>query len=213
MTDSIKKYLVYQTRATILEMLDLRGYDTAPYANITPADLETQMRMGLGLLDIVCKHKDNPEKEVQVKYWLDVAPKPAMMKAVRNLVRNEVLQPGSELVLIVGEPIHAAIHADVYALYKDPEFKLLVSVFNIKNLIINPLRHERVPLHEKVPANQVANVLKECRAESIRNLPKIQFHEDFIARFIGLVPDEVCRVYRSSPTAGVCERFYRVCVA
>jgi DNA-directed RNA polymerase subunit H (RpoH/RPB5) len=194
-------------------MLELRGYDTAPYASITPMDLETQMRMGLSLLDMVCKHKTDPEKEVHVKYWLDVAPKPAMMKTVRNLVRNEQLRPGSELVLIVGEPVHAAIHPDVYALYKDPEFKLLVSVFNIKNLVINPMRHERVPRHEKVPSEKVAEILKECRAESIRHLPKIQFHEDFIARFIGLVPDDVCRIYRSSPTSGVCERFYRVCVA
>ena len=44
------------------------------------------------------------------------------------------------------------------------------------------------------------------------NLPMIRFHEDIIARILGLVPGDIVKITRPSPQSGEYES-YRVCVA
>jgi DNA-directed RNA polymerase subunit H (RpoH/RPB5) len=67
-----------------------------------------------------------------------------------------------------------------------------------------------VPLHEKVPAEEEEQLLKRLCATKA-NLPLIRFHEDPIARIIGLVPKDIVKITRPSLTAG--ENIgYRLCV-
>ena len=85
-----------------------------------------------------------------------------------------------------------------------------VRYFQISAIVTNPLKHMLVPLHQKVPAEEVPALLKSMYAKKTQ-LPLIRFHEDPIARMIGLIPGDVVQISRPSPTAGECI-LYRVCV-
>jgi DNA-directed RNA polymerase subunit H len=72
------------------------------------------------------------------------------------------------------------------------------------------MKHVLVPPHEKVAPAEVTELLKSMYAKKSQ-LPLIRFHEDPIARLLGLVPGDVVKITRPSPTAGECI-MYRVCV-
>jgi DNA-directed RNA polymerase subunit H (RpoH/RPB5) len=85
-----------------------------------------------------------------------------------------------------------------------------VRYFQAASLVNNPLQHILVPKHEKVPAEEEEALLKGMYATKAQ-LPLIRFHEDPIARMLGLVPKDIVRITRPSLTAG--ENIgYRLCV-
>ena len=78
-------------------------------------------------------------------------------------------------------------------------------------LVQNPLEHSLVPKHERVPATEHEALLKKLKVKTKANFPLIKFHEDMIARIIGLMPGEIVRITAASPSAGEYIK-YRVCV-
>jgi DNA-directed RNA polymerase subunit H (RpoH/RPB5) len=85
-----------------------------------------------------------------------------------------------------------------------------VRYFQAASIVNNPLNHILVPKHEKVPAEDEDALLKGMYATKAQ-LPLIRFHEDPIARMLGLVPKDIVRITRPSLTAG--ENIgYRLCV-
>jgi DNA-directed RNA polymerase subunit H (RpoH/RPB5) len=126
-----------------------------------------------------------------------------------SVVENEGFDPTTtELIVITLEPIAPNFHAIAYDFWMNKQTK--VRYFQASAIITNPVKHMLVPNHQKVPAEEVATLLKENYAKKLQ-LPLIRFHEDPIARMIGLVPGDVVRITRPSPTAGECI-MYRVCV-
>jgi DNA-directed RNA polymerase subunit H (RpoH/RPB5) len=69
-----------------------------------------------------------------------------------------------------------------------------------------------VPKHEQVPQSLHEEFLKKFHLKTKMNLPMIRFHEDIIARILGLVPGDIVKITRPSPQSGEYES-YRVCVA
>ena len=70
--------------------------------------------------------------------------------------------------------------------------------------------HVLVPPHEIVPEEQHAPLLEKLMITSKIHLPIIRFHTDMQARWLGLVPGDIIKITRPSPSAGVYE-VYRVC--
>jgi DNA-directed RNA polymerase subunit H (RpoH/RPB5) len=62
-----------------------------------------------------------------------------------------------------------------------------------------------------MPAAEHAEFLKQHYIRSKTNLPFIKFHEDMIARIMGLVPGDIVKITRPSPASGVYD-MYRVCM-
>jgi DNA-directed RNA polymerase I, II, and III subunit RPABC1 len=73
------------------------------------------------------------------------------------------------------------------------------------------MEHVLVPKHEVVPEDKHDELLKTYRMKSKTNLPIIRFHEDIIARILGLIPGSIVKITRPSPSAGEYV-LYRVCV-
>ncbi len=114
----------------------------------------------------------------------------------------------TEVIVMCVEPIAPNFHtfaADLWA-----REKVRVRFFQAAALVTNPMKHVLVPPHEKVPPAEVTELLKGMYAKKSQ-LPLIRFHEDPIARLLGLVPGDVVKITRPSPTAGECI-MYRVCV-
>ncbi|NBO59967.1 MAG: DNA-directed RNA polymerase subunit H [Flavobacteriia bacterium] len=83
--------------------------------------------------------------------------------------------------------------------------KLRIFFFRVANLVIHPSDHVLVPKHEKLAEEDIPFPKTE-RAK----LPLIRYHEDMQARILGLVPRDIVKITRPSPSSGV-YTMYRIC--
>ncbi len=108
-----------------------------------------------------------------------------------------------ELILITGEhigeasPFHKAV-VDAYTKYNTK-----VSIFFIRDLIVNRLEHVLVPPHIRIPRSQHEALLKRLMVTSKSKLAIIQHHKDIIGRMLGLYPGDIVEIQRPSKTAGI----------
>jgi DNA-directed RNA polymerase I, II, and III subunit RPABC1 len=88
--------------------------------------------------------------------------------------------------------------------------KFKIQFFPITRLVNNPMKHVLQPKFEIVSEEQKKIVMKECYARDLSQFPFIKFHNDAVARFMGLVPGQMVKITSASPTAGEYVK-YRVC--
>ena len=67
---------------------------------------------------------------------------------------------------------------------------------------MNPSKHDLVPLHEKVPIDEIPSLKKDLNLVSLTKLPQIKYHIDMQSRWLGLTPGDVVKITRPSPTGG-----------
>ena len=87
--------------------------------------------------------------------------------------------------------------------------KFRLSFFLVDHLVNNPAEHVLVPKHERVPVGEHPELLKQMYAKKTQ-FPLIVFHQDIQARILGLVPGDIVKITRPSPSAGYYVE-YRVC--
>lgn len=116
-----------------------------------------------------------------------------------------------ELIFMVNEAlaIDSPLHNSVALAWSN--LNLRVRIFCIDTLVNNPLDHVLVPAHEIIPKEEHDSLLTNLMVQAKSQLPKIKYHTDMIARCLNLVPGDIVKINRPSPSAGVDER-YRVCV-
>lgn len=105
-------------------------------------------------------------------------------------------------------PLSESFHARALTLWNTK--KLRISFFLVDNLVNNPAEHVLVPKHERVPLKDQEELLKQLYAQRKQQLPWIVFHVDMQARILGLVPGDIVKITRPSPSAGYYTE-YRVC--
>jgi len=121
----------------------------------------------------------------------------------------------TEYIVITLEPIAPNFHTIALDCWNRPNMEkkpshIRVRYFQAASIVNNPLKHTLVPPHVKVPQEEEEAFLKSIYAKKSQ-FPLIRFHEDPIARMIGLVPGDIVRITRPSPTSGE-NVGYRVCV-
>ena len=116
----------------------------------------------------------------------------------------------TEVIVIVLEEVAEVFHAEALRMWFS-DAKLRIRFFKAHNLIFDPREHIHVPKHEKLPKEKHEEFLKSNYIRNKGNLPIIKFHEDMIARVMGLVPGDIVKITRPSPAAGTYE-IYRVCM-
>lgn len=84
-----------------------------------------------------------------------------------------------------------------------------VHLFHLDLLAIDITQHCKVPKHEAIRnQDEIDEILKKCNA-SINQLPVI-LRKDPMAKILRLAPGDICKITRSSKTAGEIE-YFRVC--
>jgi DNA-directed RNA polymerase subunit H (RpoH/RPB5) len=203
---------IYRSRKTVLDMMEARDYITTPYRNYSPKEITYMMGPleGQGLrMDL--SHKDGTRKCV-VHYYL-----PKIKNKLRNYLEamNDPENPNylnpetTEVVIMVTEPVVDTFHQGVLENYM--KHKSRVFIFQIQTLVNNPSQHVLVPKHEKVPAEEATELMKNWYIKSKSQFPIIRFHADMQARYHGLVPGDIIKIDRPSLSAGE-YTLYRVCV-
>lgn len=223
--------LIARTRPVILEILENQGYDTKSYVGQSPAEVITMAMGGPNPLRIRVSQRSNaepPTKRAQVFYWVFDKVKMSLERRVDELWdvetygENAADQETDQAVVILNEPVHEAFHA--MAIRQWQINKRRIVFYTIKQLIANPERHilqpkfrkipasEPLPLHNATGDNHVDTPVEKnlLRVKNKKNLPLIKFHVDIMTRILGLVPDDIVEIIRSSPTTGD-YKMYRIC--
>jgi DNA-directed RNA polymerase subunit H (RpoH/RPB5) len=213
--------VLYRSRVTLLDHLEDMGYDTKKYRKFSPKEIEEMVNAGPpnaiapALQMNLVRKEDSPvpgPENCLVLYTLGRI-KQKLPKVIDDTINPE---DGSfdinttEVIIITLEPIAPNFHVAAASAWLNKNKKARIRFFQAACLINNPLKHILVPKHEKMLAEEEEGFLKENYAKKSQ-LPRIKFHEDPVARMIGLVPGDIVKITRPSATAGECI-MYRVCV-
>ena len=205
--------VLYRSRITLIKILKENGYDTKDYERFSPWEIEA-MAIGQTSFQMDLK-KTNPEGPItncRVVYSLQKL-KQKLNGFLSNLTNTE--DPNSidplttEVIVILLEDVAEVFHKA--ALDEWLKNKLHIRFFKAHTIVYDPRDHTLVPPHEKLPSEAHADFMKENYIRSKGNLPVIRFHEDIIARILGLLPGDIVKITRPSPSAGLYD-IYRVCV-
>lgn len=217
--------VLYRSRQTILKILAARGYDTTRYEKFGPIEISAMQSAGPTAFQMDLERADASEQvapgagagaitKCRVVYSLSRI-KNRLESFMADLLDEEMPDPldpsTTEVIVMLLEPVVAAFHAAALsALARPGQDKLRISFFQAHTLVNNPFDHVLVPKHELLPSSQHAAFLKDNNIKAKANLPLIKFHEDIIARLMGLQPGDIVKITRPSPSAGE-YTIYRLC--
>ena len=195
----------YRSRVTLMELLESRGFETAPFSRFSPKETKA-MSTNFSSADFVAPHKEDPERKCLVIYS-DTKFKGNTPKIAAEKITDPIIDK-LEVIVMIRDPVSETYATTALNEWLKHHVKL--SIFSIYGLANNPTKHVLVPPHEIVPEEQHAPLLEKLMINSKFNLPIIRFHIDMQARWLGLVPGDIVKITRPSPSAGVYE-VYRVC--
>lgn len=206
---------LFRSRKTLLRILADRGYNTKPFENFGPEEIEAMVIAGAEALRMDLerpKPADSNITKCRVMYQLTKL-KSKLSGFLYGLTDPEkagedVIDPSNTEVIVMlaapeGEPVVDMYHSAAYEQYSSKGLR--ISFFRIANLVIHPSEHVLVPKHEKLAEEDIPFP----KAERLK-LPFIRFHEDMQARILGLVPRDIVKITRPSPSSGV-YTMYRIC--
>jgi DNA-directed RNA polymerase subunit H (RpoH/RPB5) len=205
---------LYRSRRTLLRILADRGYNTKPFENFGPEEIEAMVIAGPQALRMDLerpKPDDSNITKCRVIYTLTKLKSKlsGFLYALTDKEKGEdIVEPANTEVIVMlaapeGEPVVDMYHSASYEQYSSKGLR--ISFFRIANLVIHPSEHVLVPKHEKLKEEDI-HLPKAER----HKLPFIRFHEDMQARILGLVPRDIVKITRPSPSSGV-YTMYRIC--
>lgn len=192
------------------EMLRQRGYACDEALTEVPfAEYKANVH-DLGLSDLYAERAGGRPEAAYVRFCNMQSTKklsPALLDKEVSYVQARLAQGEGEaaklpltLVLVCCE----APPSNVDVLLKnDPRYRD-VQVFTYDSLQFNPTKHQLVPRHEPVPADDVAAVLELYGCERrymTRDFPRLPT-SDVIAKWLGLRPNTLCKITRTSEQTG-----------
>lgn len=205
---------LYRSRRTLLRILADRGYNTKPFENFGPQEIEA---MAIASGDALRMDLERPKPadsnitKCRVVYSLTKL-KSRLGTFLNGLTEKEkgtdYVEPATTEVIVMlaapeGEAVADMFHSAAFEQYSTKGLR--ISFFRIANLVIHPSEHVLVPKHEKLSEEEIPFPKAERH-----KLPFIRFHEDMQARILGLVPRDIVKITRPSPSSGV-YTMYRIC--
>ena len=208
----------YRSRITLLNMLERSGYNVAPYRRFGPQEIEDMIgpnAIGEALrMDLERVEGEGPKKCVVVYRFQRQKQKiPTLMNELLGEDVPDELRVDpktTEVIVILYEPVVDTFHAAALNQWKKQ--KLRIRFFEARKIIIDPSSFAIVPKHEKMTLEETKALRKEYYLQSDAHHNWIRFHEDPQARWLGLVPGDVVKITRPSPSSGE-YIVYRVCVS
>lgn len=220
--------ILLRSRITLLDQLEADGYNTTPFRKFSHKEIQEMIKSGPvngapPALSMLLTRRDDAEASADQYTQCQVVYTIGRIKQKLGKFADAIIDPEetgfdfktTEVIIITMEPVVLNFHQHAYALWRDNVDQatgkhLKLRYFQAAMIVNNPLKHMLVPPHEKVPAEAKEGILKSVYAKE-KQLPFIRFHEDPVARMLGLLPGEVVKITRPSATAGECI-LYRLCV-
>ena len=197
---------IYNSRKTIIDLLEAQKYDVSQYKDFGINEVNTLIQTKQ--MDMLLK-KTTMDKSVYVKYHLAKSLRPVnIYEYIEDLFTlEEVLQKKDDLIVIMKDEPNDTIRKTLTDIWeKDGIF---IIVLNIKRLQYNILKHQLVPEHIVLSAEEAAAIKQKYNIHDDSQIPDISRFSP-VSQVIGIRPGELCRIYRPSKTAIKAE-FYRIC--
>ena len=209
--------VLFRSRQTLLKLLADRGYNTKPYEKFGPIEIAAMAAAASGAAGPGSFRMDlerDPAEAIskcRVVYSINRV-KNRLASFLDEQMEEESANPlnpaTTELIVILLEPVVETFHAA--ALSALATKKLRISFFQAHTIVNNPMEHVLQPKFELLPKSEHPEFLRTNQVKTIANLPFIKFHEDMVARVMGLLPGDIVKITRASPSAGEYTS-YRVC--
>jgi DNA-directed RNA polymerase subunit H (RpoH/RPB5) len=222
MESSSFKHILMQSRLTILDLLEDRGYDSNPFRKTVGPEL-LKIANNNAALRMKLTSKTDPNKFAVVQYEIEKSIKNIVgsMKYIETLLKDD--DDTSVLTNINPETTEVIVIFNEREVSDDKEtpfdkcsyeswnkHKLKIQFFPIVRLICNPLKHILQPKFEIVPKENHEDLKKEWYITNNSQFPVIRFHADIAARCLGLMPSDIVKITSYSPTGGEYVK-YRIC--
>jgi len=196
------------SRKTIIEMMDLRGYQTDKYNNYSSKELDIMLKnMDKKLnynnmpLDMIFDHIDT-DKQCVLKYIISRVRVSNLKTLITELIEYELVKPYDDIIFIVKDKINNL--EPFYNLFNSflTTNKIFIQIFSIDNLIRNITNHELVPKMRIVSEKEKEEIKKKYNIETNSNLPLI-LKSDPAAMFYGVKSGDYIEITRTSETSGI----------
>jgi DNA-directed RNA polymerase subunit H (RpoH/RPB5) len=210
--------LLVETRQKLLKMLKARKIDVTPYENFNKEEIKEMLQQSfkdksfikpeVGPLDIVLKNRHN--NTTYVKYRLDKIKTARAIESFIEEIYKTQLKPVDNLIIISNEKINipgSSFNTMLNNFYNQKGY--FVQIISLPQLLINIIDHRDVPKHEVISEEEKKELLEKYYIDDSK-LPNI-LRNDAMAIYLGILPGEVVRILRPSPTSGTYVS-YRICV-
>jgi DNA-directed RNA polymerase subunit H (RpoH/RPB5) len=195
---------LYRSRLTVLALLDKRGYNVKPFERFSTRQIELMLGESGGTggshaLDFRATKKDEADKGIcHVIYYLHKFRK--FDDFVDDLKLSDEDLAHSEFIVLLNDEVIDAHHKSAIKYWHMR--KLKVHFYNLYRLVNNPLDHILQPKFEIIPEDKHKDLLAALNCRSKGQLPVLRYHTDVVTRCLGLVPDDIVKITRSSESAG-----------
>ncbi len=207
MAENRNNIVVHKSRKVILDILNTRGYDISDYEGFSINEIYSLYTNDQ--LDLLLTHKDN-ETKIYIKYYnLEKTIRPNNVHEIIDDLFNveQILSPKDDLIIIIkDEPNDTLQKLQRYIFEHD---QIFVTIINIERLQYNILNHTLVPNHRVITEEEINKIKEKYNITQNNNFPTIS-RFDPVSQVLGIRPQEVCEIIRSSKTS-ITSKFYRIC--
>ena len=197
-----------QSRQTIFEMMELRGFSPDKYKDYTSEELDIMLKnMNSKLnyenmpLDMICEHTNIEKKKCVVKYVLSRVRVSNLKNFIGDLIEYDMVKPNDDLIFIVKDKINNL--DSFYSLFDAflETNKIFIQLLSIDNLIRNITKHDLVPDMRIVSQQEKDDIKEKYNIDSMNNIPLI-LKSDPSAMFYGVKSGDLVEITRTSETSG-----------
>jgi len=221
-----KKEDIFRSREIILDMIEGRGFNVDSYRQISKDDIfllfnqyykKTAISNVVGSLDILVKkvNEKGKEEKLFVKYKLDDKFKKnkSFQQQIMSIFEEPLTKDDCLIILnyeaVEFKPSKKDSNIETFNDYMYNNYGYFIQLYGIKNFLFNVSKHDSVPKHEYITNKEVKEILLKYNIQ-FKNFEEIR-REDPQAKFIGLRPNQVCKITRAS-TSSIYSIVYRKCV-
>lgn len=206
---------IYQSRKTILELMDKQGFDVTGYSNFSVSEVNAmkqnnQLDMLLETKPETSGEQSSSSKKVYIRYYLAKTIRPANIQEMIDdlFVLTETLKKTDTLYIIIKDNVNETLINELKDIWERDGIFIVIE--SIKCLQFNILNHILVPPHNIINEDEVKKVMTRYNITDKVQFPDIS-RFDPVARAICLRPGQVCHILRPSKTA-ITANYYRICV-
>jgi DNA-directed RNA polymerase subunit H len=206
---------IYQSRKTILELMDKQGFDVTGYSNFSVSEVNAmkqnnQLDMLLETKPETSGEKSSSTKKVYIRYYFAKTIRPANIQEMIDdlFVLTETLKKTDTLYIIIKDHVNETLINELKDIWERDGIFIVIE--SIKCLQFNILNHTLVPPHNIINEDEVKRIMTKYNITDKVQFPDIS-RFDPVARAICLRPGQVCHILRPSKTA-ITANYYRVCV-
>ena len=204
---------VYKSRAILLELMKMQGYNIDEYEGFSVNEVNT-MKLNNQLDMILEKNKvstsEKRQSKIYIRYYLAKSLRPQNLQEMIDDLFNieEVLTKEDTLFIVVKDEVNETLANTIKHIWEQDGIFIVIQ--NLKRLQFNILKHNLVPPHRVLSVVETLQIKKKYNIMNDNQFPDIS-RFDPVAQAIGIRPGQVCEIIRPSKTA-ISAPYYRICM-